>query len=254
MTLQPSDRAMDAFAALCAVHARWFRYSVHGWHNVPARSSLLVGYHGRPAYDMFMLLALTRRRTGHPVWGITHRAAMAAPGLGRLLEAFALYDGSDEQTAQIVARGDHVAVLPGGTAECFRSSRTLYSLRWGRRRGYLKFALRHRLPIVPMASSGVDEFLHLVGEGYDNGMRVLGTDVLPLFLALGLGGLPYPLGLPRPVQVRQLIGAPIDLAADANADPDDEAWLASAHERVSGAVAALLDRAQEGGQAPVDGA
>ncbi len=240
---------MEGFSRLCAAHARWFRYSVEGWDHVPTRSALFVGYHGRPAYDMFMLLALVRRRTGKNVWGISHRQAMALPVVGRLLSAFALYDGSDEDTARIVAQGDHVAVLPGGTAECFRSSKTLYELHWGRRRGYLRFALRHGLPIVPVAASGVDEFLHIVGDGHRNGVRLLGTDMVPLCLPLGLGGLPYPVGLPRPVQVRQLLGPAIDLAAEPDADPEDPDWVESAHARVSGAVADLLARAQGGGGA-----
>ncbi len=243
----PSDRVLDAYASLCGLHARWFRYRVEGFAHLPERSSLICGYHGRPAYDMFMLMALIRRRRGRHVYGITHRAVIANPLTASLFRAFGLYAGDDAETAEIVRRGDHVAVLPGGTRECFRSSRVLYEVDWGRRRGYLRFALRHGLPIVPVASSGVDEFFRIYGDGYRNGMRFFGTDLLPLCLPLGLGGLPFPLGAPRPVHVRQHVGEPIEL----DGDPEDDDFLDAAHLRVTSAVQDLIEAARSGrGGAP----
>jgi len=235
---------MSMYGRVCDLHARWFRYRCIGHENLPrGRSALVVGYHGRPAYDMFLLLSFLWRR-GRPLYGIGHRELFRFGPLARAAQAFGLYDGSDEQTRDLVARGQLIGVLPGGTRECFRSSKVLYEVDWGRHRGYLRFAARHGLPIVPIAASGVDEFLRVYGEGYRNSMRLLGTDVVPLCLPLGLGGLPYPLGLPRPMRVRQLVGPPLDLAV--GADPEDEEWLEAAHDRVTGAVQALLDRAVAG--------
>lgn len=242
---------MEVFCRVSALYARWFRYRCFGYENIPRdRSTLLAGYHGRPAFDMFMLMALLWRRERKAAFGIAHRVLFRSRRAAALLNGLGMYDGSDAATREITARGDHVAVLPGGTQECFRSSRTLYRVDWGRHRGYLRFALRHGLPIVPVASSGVDEFLHIIGEGYLNSMRILHTDVVPLCLPLGLGGLPFPLGQPRPVSVRQLVGPPIDLSIDPAADPDDPGWVEAAHARVSGAVQELLDRAVAGGMPP----
>lgn len=242
----PSPAAMEAFSGLCALHARYFRYRCEGFEHLPATSSLITGYHGRPAYDMFLLLALIRRRRRRAVYGITHRTVMKRATTAKLFRAFGLYDGNDAETAEIVRRGDPIAVLPGGTRECFRSSRVLYRVDWGGRRGYLRFAVRHGLPIVPVASSGVDEFFRIYGDGYANSKRLFGTDLLPLCLPLGLGGLPFPLGLPRPMHVRQLVGPPIRLTGD----PDDPDWLEHAHEGVVSAVQELIDRARDGAGPP----
>ena len=86
-----------------------------------------------------------------------------------------------------------------------------YQVDWGGHRGYLKLALKHRIPIVPTASAGADDFYFILGDGYRNAKRLLGTDILPLCLPLGVAGIPYPLGLPHPVAIRQLIGPPIEL-------------------------------------------
>ena len=56
-------------------------------------------------------------------------------------------------------------------------------------------------------------------------------------------GIPYPLGLPHPVAIRQLIGPPIELP---EGDPEDTQLLDTLHARVTGAVQTLIDRAVSG--------
>ena len=240
----PNPTAMRWFARLCDLHARWFRYRCIGTENIPRhRSALLVGYHGRPAYDMFILQARMWRR-GRPIYGIGHKLLFRHPLGAAAMGAFGLYDGSDEHTRQIIERGDLIGVLPGGTRECFRPSSTLYQVDWSSHRGYLRFAVRHGLPIVPVAASGADEFLRIYGQGVDASLRYFGTDAVPFGVGFGFGWMPYPFCLPRPVTIRQLVGPAIDLGADADADDAD--WLEAAHRRVTSAVQDLLDRAVQG--------
>ena len=59
-------------------------------------------------------------------------------------------------------------VQPGGTREGSRSSRIRYKVDWGKRTGYLKLALKHGLPIVPAAASGVDDTY----IGLNNGLKL----------------------------------------------------------------------------------
>jgi 1-acyl-sn-glycerol-3-phosphate acyltransferase len=234
----------------------WFDYRCEGYGNIPTdRSSLIAGYHGRPAFDMFILMSEMYRRDGRFPYGISHRALFGPPPTRVLMESLAMYGGSDEETAGLVKRGDPIAVLPGGARECYRSSRVLYRVDWGNHRGYLKLALRHRIPIVLVAAAGVDEFFHIIGNGYENSVRLFGTDVIPLCLPLGLGGVPFPIGLPHPVRVRQLIGPPIepemleDLAAPGEA-LDDRRFLDRCHARVTAALQELIDRANSGRPVP----
>jgi 1-acyl-sn-glycerol-3-phosphate acyltransferase len=237
---------MGRICALADAASRWFRFRCQGLENLPPdRSALLVGYHGRPAYDMYMLLARIWRERRRAVWGITHRTPMRSRRLTRVGHAMNLYDGSDRATRALIERREHICVLPGGTRECFRSSRVLYRVEWGGRRGYLRFARRHGLPIVPVASSGVDEFYRIYGEGWENSQRLFGTDLLPLCLPIGRFGVPFPFGLPRRVQVTTLVGPLIDSGGPRDDDAEPE-WLERMHTLTSSAVQRLLDRARRG--------
>jgi 1-acyl-sn-glycerol-3-phosphate acyltransferase len=245
----PSPFALDLWCRMTDLLSWWFRYRCEGYENIPAdRSCLIAGYHGRPAFDMFILMAEMYRRDGRFPYGVSHRALFGLTPTRALMESLAMYGGSDEETATLVQRGEPIAVLPGGARECYRSSKVLYRVDWGNHRGYLRLALRHRIPIVPVAASGVDEFFHIIGNGYENSMRLFGTDVVPLCLPLGVAGVPFPLGLPRPVRVRQLIGPPIEVEmleglARRGEKPGDPRFLNRCHARVTAAVQELVDRA-----------
>jgi 1-acyl-sn-glycerol-3-phosphate acyltransferase len=111
---------------------------------------------------------------------------------------------------------------------------------WGDRTGYLQMALRHRLPIVPIAASGIDDGYVGLNDGYALGKRLGAPGRLPLWLGIGLYG-PFPFSPPLPVKITQRIGEPIDLEADGPVARGDRAAVLRLHEKVKRAVQALLD-------------
>jgi hypothetical protein len=137
-----------------------------------------------------------------------------------------------------VAQGEHLLVQPGGTREGCRSFRQRYEVDWGDRVGYLRLALRHRLPIIPIAASGVDDGYIGLNDGYWLGKQVGMPGDLPLWFGIGIVGL-WPLSPPFPVKIRQIIGEPIEAQP---IDPDDREAILALHRRVAGAVQTLLDR------------
>ena len=80
----------------------------------------------------------------------------------------------------------------------------------GDRRGYLRLALKHDLPIIPVVATGIDATYVGLNDGYGLSKALFGRGDLPAWLALGAGGI-WPLALPFPVKLRQRIGAPIRL-------------------------------------------
>ncbi|XXX71710.1 lysophospholipid acyltransferase family protein [Sorangium sp. So ce134] len=224
---------------------RYHRYEVEGFEHVARPgAALIVGYHGRPiAHDMCILTAEIHDRLGYMPHAIVHGAAERQPLLKWVVDGLGFVTGDSAALEEAIARGEHVLVTPGGTREGCRSSRDRYRVDWGERFGYLRLALKYRLPIIPVGAAGVDDTYIGFNDGYRLGKRLGVPHGLPLWLGVGVAGL-WPLSPPLPVKFRQCIGAPIDLLAEGPVDERDRGRLAVLHRRVTGAVQGLLDRAR----------
>ena len=232
---------LGLFGAMRAYH----RYEIEGLSRLLTlrRPALLVGYHGRPiAYDLCMLGVTLHERLGYMPHGIVHGAVDQQPVMKWVADGLGFVTGDGPRVAEAVARGEHLCVQPGGTREGCRSFRHRYEVDWGERTGYLALALRYRLPIVPIAASGIDDGYIGLNDGYALGKRLGAPGRLPVWVGIGLWGV-FPFSPPLPVKITQRIGEPIDLEleADGPVDPEDKRALARLHGRVKGAVQALLD-------------
>ncbi|MFO0756938.1 MAG: hypothetical protein U0359_10620 [Byssovorax sp.] len=234
---------LQAWLALFGAARLYHRYEVRGLDHLLSlgRSALLVTYHGRPVtYDVAMLSVTLHERLGHIPHGLVHGAVDQQRLMKWVSDGLGFVTSDGPAVAEAVRRGELIVVQPGGTREGCRSFRHRYEVDWGDRVGYLRLALRHELPIVPVAAAGVDDGYLGLNDGYAWGKRLGVPHRLPLWIGVGPLGL-WPFSPPFPVKITQLIGAPIDLEAEGPLDPDDEGALRAAHRRVAAAVQALLD-------------
>jgi 1-acyl-sn-glycerol-3-phosphate acyltransferase len=235
--------ARSAWYAYWGAMRRYHRFEVRGLDRIErAGPALLVGYHGRPiAHDLCMLQALLRERRGPEPRPIIHATFDRVPVLRWLVEGVGFVTGDDASLTAAIGRGDPIIVTPGGTREGCRSHAHRYQVAWGDRIGYLKLALKYRLPILPVAASGVDDtYLGLNdGDAWSKRLGVPGR--LPLWLGLGPLGL-WPISPPFPVKIVQHIGEPIDLSGEGPIDPSDRGRLLALHRRVVAAVQTLLEQ------------
>ncbi|AKF84323.1 acyltransferase [Myxococcus fulvus 124B02] len=207
-------------------------------------AKLIVGYHGRPlALDLCMLTVTLHERLGYLPHGVAHGAFDRIPGMRAVVDGLGFVTGDDARLAQAVARGEHVLLQPGGTREGCRSFRHRYRVSWGERLGYLRLAVRYRLPIVPVGGSGMDDAYLGLNDGHALGRRVGMPARLPLWLGVGATGV-WPLSLPFPVKMTQWVGEPLTRHLAPGFDASDRASMLEAHGEVAGAVQALLDRAR----------
>jgi 1-acyl-sn-glycerol-3-phosphate acyltransferase len=234
----PLDAWLAAFGAARIYH----RYEVRGFsHLERPGAALLVAYHGKPvAYDLCMLLVTAYERLGYMPHGVVHGAVEHQPIMKWVTDSLGFVTGDGAAVEEAVRRGEHIVVQPGGTREGCRSFRHRYEVDWGERTGYLRLALRHRLPIIPIAARGVDDGYIGLNDGYALGKRLGVPHRLPLWFGLGPLGL-WPLSPPFPVKITQQIGAPIDPFRDGSFDPDSPVACRALHDRVRRAVQALLD-------------
>ena len=242
---QARGAPLAAWLGYWGVMRRYHRYEVTGLSNLDlGRAALLVGYHGRPiAHDLCMLTVAINERLGYMPHAVSHAAADQQPVLKWVVDSLGFVTGDGEAIARVVARGEHIIVTPGGTREGCRSFRQRYQVDWDERTGYLRLALKYGLPILPIAASGVDDAYCGLNDGYALGKRLGSPYRLPIWLGLGPGGI-WPLSLPFPVKIRQIIGQPIDLRSEGLLDPNDHQRISAMHHKVIGAVQGLLERAR----------
>jgi 1-acyl-sn-glycerol-3-phosphate acyltransferase len=225
----------------------YHRYRVEGLERLDGdEAMLIVGYHGRPlAFDMSMLTVAIYDRYGYLPHGVVHRGIDNLPGFRWFVDRLGFVTDDGAAIAAAVEAGEHIVVTPGGGQEGCRDFRHRYQVNWGNRTGYVKLAVRHGLKIVPVAADGADDtYVGLVNA--DDLGDLLGVPRKWAFaLWVGFGPLgPYPFSPPFPVRMRQLVGEPIDPAADGPIDVGDRAALLRVHGRVTRAVQGLLDQAR----------
>jgi 1-acyl-sn-glycerol-3-phosphate acyltransferase len=248
---------LGPLAARAAWHTYWtamrhyHRFEVRGLENVERSGpALIVGYHGRGvAHDMIMLASLLYERSGAEVRAIIHQKVTQLPVLGWIPQGLGYVPSDGPELADVFARGESLMVTPAGPLEGCRSFRERYKVKWGKRLGYLKLALKYRLPIIPTAGIGVDDTYIGLNDGYEWGKRFDASALakrihwpggFPMWFAFGATG-PWPMTLPFPVKITCHVGKPIDLEADGAVDPSDRKALELLHDRIMQTVQGLLD-------------
>jgi len=200
-------------------YQRWHRYSVDGFeHLTGGPPALVVGYHGRSvARDLCMLTVRVHDRLGYLPHAFFHRGFAELPVLRSLLEGVEGLTGDAASVRAALDRGHHLFVTPGGTQEGCRPYSPRYRIRW-EGTGYLKIALKHRLDVIPVVASGVDDTYIGLNNGHEWGERLGMPAGLPAWLGVGVAGL-WPLSPPFRVRISQYIGPRIQLPRPVRSDP-----------------------------------
>lgn len=220
---------------------RYFRYETEGFEILAeTEPSVIVAYHGGPwTFDLWMLGTRMYDELGYFPHAFWHRNWWRFPALGRVVAELGGQPGppSDADMIAIKSRGEHVVMAPGATREALRPFWKSHRVDFGHRRGYVRLALEHGMPIIPVVASGIDETFLGLNDGHALSRRLFGRSDVPAWLALGVGGI-WPFALPFPVKIRQRIGAPIPAPA-----LDGDAALEAFHARVTARLQSMLDHA-----------
>jgi 1-acyl-sn-glycerol-3-phosphate acyltransferase len=232
------DARDPCLVALMLDFVRWlgkyyFHLRVEGAEHVPAAGpALLVGNHngGLVPMDSFFtaLAVLDEYGPERAVYALVHDFMFEDPLLRRYCAGMGMLRAHDESARHAFARGHCVLVYPGSDLETFRPFRERGRIVLGGRKGFVRLALRERVPIVPVVSSGTHEQFIVLTRG-DGLARLLHMhewariDVFPLVLALpwGLtsGFMPY---LPLPAPTSLAFAPPLrwpELGPEAADDP-----------------------------------
>ncbi|MBM4365034.1 MAG: 1-acyl-sn-glycerol-3-phosphate acyltransferase [Deltaproteobacteria bacterium] len=220
----------------------WHRYRVEGMEHFHAvGGALMVGYHGRPVAHDLCMLQVGLLREGVRTHAVMHEVAKTLPVVRHALGPMGFVFGDGPEVEAALAEGRKIIVTPGGTRESARRHDVRYQVDWGGRTGWLRLALKHRVPVLPVGAWGVDDtYVGLVnGADYIDKIKLPGG--LPPWLGVGPLGL-WPFSPPFPVQITSVIAPPYTRHLDTAVDPGDKRALGDMAREVEGIVQGILDR------------
>src|SRR5438067_478745 len=139
----------------------WYRGEVRGLGNIPESGPvLLVGNHSggnmTPDTVVFTLAFNTYFGVERPFYQLAHNLVVSFPQLS-FLRKFGTVAASPENSAKALEAGAALLVYPGGDQEVHRPSWEGNRVDFDRRKGFVRLALEHDVPIVPVVSVGGQE-------------------------------------------------------------------------------------------------
>lgn len=230
----------------------WFQPEIRGLERVPEGPALLVGNHngGSMSPDSFVIgVALYRARGVEfvPYW-LGHDLVVKLP-LFRKVVPLGVVRASSEMAHKVFAARRKVLVYPGGERETLRPWAERDRIIFAGRTGYIRLALRERVPVVPIVVAGAHEVFVVIGGG-DTLARMLMTkplfrvDTWPLTLSLPWGLTPGPpfLYLPFPVRMLGEVLEPITFDPSGPEAAEDHGYVQRCDDLVRARMQAALSR------------
>src|SRR5215210_1871156 len=254
------DYIRDNLPGLWLLASLWFRGEVRGLGNIPDHGPvLLVGNHSggnlTPDTSVFTLAFSAYFGVERAFYQLAHNLVLSMPGLG-FLRRFGTVAASPENAERALRAGAALLVYPGGDVEVHRPSWQSGRVDFAGRKGFVRLALEHDVPIVPVVSIGGQETALFLsrGEGLAQALRLdrmFRLKVLPISLALpwglNMGDMLGHLPLPAKIVVEAL--PPIHLREEFGPEPDvDEVC-----EHVTRLMQETLDALQAERRLPVIG-
>jgi 1-acyl-sn-glycerol-3-phosphate acyltransferase len=234
-TLRDPKYIKRTLPALRMTSELYFRADVRGLQNIPPEGPvLLVGNHSGGTWiaDTFVFAQAFYDHfgAGRRFHQLAHDLVFKVPGLRALVERYGTVPASPDNMARALRRDAALLVYPGGDHETFRPSWESDRVDFANRTGFVKLALEHDVPVVPVVSIGGQETALFLGRGRRLA-RALRLDrrfrlkVLPPVVGppFGLTIMDLPGRFPLPAKISISVGKPIDLGKrlGSRADPEE---------------------------------
>jgi 1-acyl-sn-glycerol-3-phosphate acyltransferase len=230
------DYIRETLPRLWLASSLYFRGEVRGLGNIPEDGPvLLVGNHSggnlTPDTHVFTLAFCAYFGVERRFYQLAHNLVLSMPGLG-MLRKYGTVAASPENARKALDSGAALLVYPGGDYEVHRPIWEGNRVDFDGRKGFIRLALEHDVPIVPVVSIGGQETSLFLSRG-EHLAKLLALDklfrlkVLPISLAipwgLNVGDMLGHWPLPAKITIEAL--PPIHLRDEFGADPDlDEVY------------------------------
>lgn len=249
--LEPPDRldrfGMDArfaerFAPIAELLYRgWWRTTVRDAVHVPASGPAIVvaNHAGWVPWDALVLrqALLLDHPAQRELRPLLDERECALPLVGPIAVRLGAVRASPDAAGALLGEGHLVGVFPEGSAGARKPWRDRYRLQRFGRGGFVKLALRCRVPLVPVAIVGAEEASPLLAKIPIKAFGVSSLPLTPTFPFLG------PLGLlPFPTKWTVSFLEPIHIEGHEPEDADDPAFVARWTAEIRESIQQELDR------------
>src|SRR3954469_7189690 len=225
------DSIRENLPGIWLLASLYFRGEVRGLGNVPEDGPvLLVGNHSggnlTPDTGVFTLAFSAYFGVERPFYQLAHNLVLSMPGLS-VLRKFGTVAASPKNAETALTSGAALLVYPGGDYEVHRPLWERHKVDFAGRRGFIRLALEHDVPLVPVVSVGGQETSVFLSRG-ETLAKLPALDKMSR-----LRDLPISLGIPWGVNVGDMLGhwplpakitiealAPINLREEFGDDPD----------------------------------
>src|SRR4051812_6609825 len=200
------DFIRERLPGLWLLSSLYFRGEVRGLGNIPESGPvLLVGNHSggnlTPDTHVFTLAFSAYFGVERRFYQLAHNLVLSMPQLA-FLRKYGTVAASRENSQKALSAGAALLVYPGGDYEVHRPSWERNRVDFGRRKGFIRLALEHDVPIVPVVSIGGQETALFISRG-ERLAKLLALDRM-----FRLKGLPVSLALPRVLKVGDMLAPP----------------------------------------------
>jgi 1-acyl-sn-glycerol-3-phosphate acyltransferase len=230
------DYIRETLPRLWLAASLYFRGEVRGLGNIPEEGPvLLVGNHSggnvTPDTHVFTLAFSAYFGVERRFHQLAHNLVLSMPGLG-ILRKYGTVAASPDNARKALESGAALLVYPGGDYEVHRPIWERNKVDFDGRKGFIRLALEHDVPLVPVVSIGGQETSVFLSRG-ETLSKLLALDkllrlkVLPISLAIPWGlNVGDMLGhWPLPAKITIEVLPPIHLRDEFGADPDlDEVY------------------------------
>lgn len=225
------------------MYEKYWRVRMEGEENVPREGGcLIVANHAPVAGFDGLMLRWAVMKGGRPCRWLMEDELYYAPYVGLFGQRLGGVRASRENAVRLLSQGVGVITFPEGVRGIRRLYRDRYQLERFGRGGFVRLAIRERVPVVPVAMVGPEESAALLGriKVGSGSLSVPFIPVTPTFPLLG------PLGiLPLPRRWRIRFGRPIVFEEGVEAAEDQVVVSRLGNEvraRVQGMIDMMLGR------------
>ena len=225
----------------------YFHTMLEGLENVPEGPVLFVGNHnaGLLSLDTLIVIDQIRQYRGRDriIQPLVHDAAYMSKTTAHHAKRMGALRASRENADLALSAGRDVIAYPGGDREAFRRFQDRNKVILAGRKGFVRTALKNKVPIVPVVSAGLHESFVVLSTGKRIAAKLGLKNIFHSDLAAF--GLSFPWGLapsffpfiplPTPIDIRIL--APFEMVGE----PDDQAAVDRGYEVISSVMQKTMD-------------